>query len=458
MRRSSAVVASFFISVSSAVGLPQSASGEPAGDAAGPGIRSNLSTEPEDEGTDSDDGTDDPGAARTEVGGVATALVRSHFARRAGVTSWSSDGATLIVRVVGVTAADRTWVTNNVDTQALFTVRVDATKIAVDELFELQARVEYKLGSSIDDIGWSVGLDLDWQAVYLTVNGDPATRTTTDQARVDSAIEQVTDEADQYAAEINYAQRTVDGARSGGGTLNEIFRTSSGGNEVEQTDYRDEQPMRGGKWLRTPDGGSCTAGFLLRHPSHGAWRVSMAGHCADGGDGNGETGGIVRAWDGSTVGSVRTNTFENGGTDIALFAVPSSATTAARVVISAGQYRNVTGKRSGDNLTHNDRQSFAGRGIWYYENTPNKCGSLKKLNVSFSDNGSKVSGLYCLERRTRGGDSGGPVYYPLGDSRADAAGSIVGSKKERRFTTTKWYACYHTINRIEGVTGYRVVS
>ena len=72
--------------------------------------------------------------------------------------------------------------------------------------------------------------------------------------------------------------------------------------------------------------------------------------------------------------------------------------------------------------------------------------------------GYEIEGLYCLERRTTGGDSGGPVYYESG-SDAIAAGTVAFSmKKSGFFTTTKWYTCYQTVTDIEAATGYSVVT
>ena len=111
---------------------------------------------------------------------------------------------------------------------------------------------------------------------------------------------------------------------------------------------------------------------------------------------------------------------------------------------------------------HNDEQCFVGWGIHSEWNKDKKCGPQKKEDVtvhpSNSPSGYEIEGLYCLERRTTGGDSGGPVYYESG-SDAIAAGTVAFSmKKNSLFTTTKWYTCYQTVTDIEAATGYSVVT
>lgn len=165
--------------------------------------------------------------------------------------------------------------------------------------------------------------------MFLTVHGEPAERTEADQAMVDGALDQARNEAEAYAADINYADRTdAAGRSSSGGSYVEIFQASSAGNDMELVDYRHELPVRGGKYLNVA-GAGCTSGFLFRHPTSGAYRVSTAGHCASGGDFVGETGGTVRMINTSYVGTIRTNRLEDGGTDVALFSVPSTSTSAA---------------------------------------------------------------------------------------------------------------------------------
>ena len=391
---------------------------------------------------------------RSGLGGVFGAELRENFGSQLGVIGWSDDGSEFVVRGVGLTPDQVSRISADAERLGV-AVQVIATELATSEQKQLSDEIREQILHALPpQVGWSIGIDLDTQRIGVAIEGYA------DLAELDGTIRGVSEDfvralEFQRAASIAPALGELDA-----GDLYYVV-----GAESAQVDWRDTYHARGGEWLGGLDG-ICTSGFLFRSGSF--YRLSTAGHCADGGDWDGDIGGLVGFVDedgvatGTSIGTVTHNLYEDGGTDIALMTLSSLSTTVGRVTTSANTYRDVTGVREESNLNHNDEQCFVGWGIHSNWNKDKKCGPQKKENITHhpknSPSGYEIEGMYCLERRTIGGDSGGPVYYESG-SDALAAGTIVYSLKENHlFATTKWYACYHTVTDIESATGYSVVT
>jgi len=254
------------------------------------------------------------------------------------------------------------------------------------------------------------------------------------------------------------AQR-LQAAESANDAVDAVFTIVGG--EAEPVDFRETAHLGGGEYLRNPDGGRCTSGYLFRKKN--LRRMSAAGHCADGGN---FVGGTVRhvtfgGTDGDVIGTVTHNYLQDEGKDVLLHTLPSTAWTESRITTTASAYRDVTGGRTPTQMNGNDEQCFVGLGIRINDGVNKKCGPLKKEGITWKPGGTPAGyilrNFWCLERRTIGGDSGGPVYYETG-ANAHAAGVMVWSKKEDPLLSpVNWFACYHVINDIEGVSGYGLV-
>ncbi len=386
-------------------------------------------------------------------GGLFGGELREYLGSQLGVIGWSDDGSEFVVRGVGLTPDQVSRI--SADAQRLgVPVRVVAAALATSEQHQLIDLIrEQVLHALPAEVGWSIGIDLDTQRIGVTVEGHA------DLPELDLAIRGV---ASAFVTALELERAVSNAPALGEIEARHLYYVADG--EFAHVDWRDTLHARGGEWLGGLDG-VCTSGFLFKSGS--LYRLSTAGHCADGGDWVGDVGAAVAFVDedgnltGTRIGTITHNLYEDGGTDIALMSLPSASWTVGRVTTSANTYRDVTGVKEESDLNHNDQQCFVGYGIHHNWNYDKKCGPQKKENITHHPSGSpsgfEIEGMYCLERRTIGGDSGGPVYYESG-SDAIAAGTMVFSKKETPlFSTTKWYACYQTVTDIESATGFSVV-
>ena len=390
---------------------------------------------------------------RRLTGEFGSAL-RQNFSSQLEVIGWSDNGNESVVHRVGLSPEQDSRI--GAEAQHLgLTTHVVATDLATSEKQQLNDSIRKEVLHSLPpQVGWSIGIDLDTQRIGVAVEGY------TRIAELDRKIRGV---SESFVTALQLQRAATNKPRLSGVNAADLYSVVDA--ELAPVDWRDTRHARGGEWLRVPDG-VCTSGFLFRSGS--SYRLSTAGHCADAGDWDGDIGGSVGFVDednkatGTSIGTITHNLFEEGGTDVALMTLSSLATTVSRVTTTANTYRDIIGVKKESDLKHNDQQCFVGWGIHANWNKDKKCGPLKKENITVhpkdSPKGFEIEGLYCLERRTIGGDSGGPVYYEFG-SDALAAGTLAYSIKENYiFTTTKWYACYHTVTDIEAATGYSVVT
>ncbi len=396
---------------------------------------------------------------------------------RLGIVGWADDGSSFVVRVADLSPRDERQVKRLVRQEfPALTVTVESTPLSRAELHELRDVLEGEIPDELT--GWDVGIDLDAAAISMNFHPGSAQESVSDR----EALIEATQQRQAVAAGAFVRSRAVpartgvtDAIRGANGFLPEspaaieaavvdvVLLTGDG--DAQVVDWRETAFIRGGEYLRNPDGGRCTSGFRFRKYSNGSthYRMSMAGHCADGGDWTGNVGGTVRhvkfdGTNGDTIGTVSHNTFRDEGVDVALFRIPSNATSVNRVTTTANTYRDYVGERTKAEMNHNDTQCFVGLGIRINDGLNKKCGPLKKEGISWSPSdapdGYTLRNFWCLERRTIPGDSGGPIYYEVG-SGFEGAGTMVWSKKETPlFSTTKWFACYSVISDIEAATGY----
>ena len=384
---------------------------------------------------------------QSALGGLFGAELRENFGSQLGVVGWSDDGSEFVVRGVSLTP-DQIYRIRERAQRLGLTAQVVATELEISEQKQLSDLIrEQVLHALPSEVGWAIGIDLDTQRVGVEVEGYA------DLAALNNAVRGVSEE---FVRTLELERTAIDSPALAQIDAGDLYYVA--GAELYPVDWRDTLHARGGEWLGGLDG-ICTSGFLFRSGS--SYRLSTAGHCARGDDWDGDIGGSVGFLDengvvtGTSIGTVTDNLFEDGGTDVALMTLSALSTTVSRVTTSANTYRDVTGIRAEADLMHNDEQCFVGWGIHSEWNKDKKCGPQKKEDVtvhpSNSPSGYEIEGLYCLERRTTGGDSGGPVYYESG-SDAIAAGTVAFSmKKNSLFTTTKWYTWASSIGRCDRV-------
>ena len=172
-------------------------------------------------------------------------------------------------------------------------------------------------------------------------------------------------------------------------------------------------------------------------------RFTTAGHCfANSSDTQ------VEMPSGANVG--RRTQWWPGGWDSANYSVPSAWQQQAAITVSSnGNYRQVIGA---GNPANGSQYCFTGRGS-VAEGYDEQCNTQSRTYVS----GGKT--LYCIERWTHGGDSGGPVYYIDGNGPdAHARGTMVLDLTiDYLVAPTEHFACYNRINDIATAGNWSVV-
>lgn len=164
-----------------------------------------------------------------------------------------------------------------------------------------------------------------------------------------------------------------------------------------------------------------------------------------------DTGGVGS----TTYGSINKVRWSNGGkTDVESFQVSTFDGQAAITVNANGSYRRVAERLTRVNQNIDTSVCFAGRGLWEAEGANERCGPIKKLNYSVTESGRTVTDTRCLQRRTYGGDSGGPVYGLRSDGRGRAAGTTIGVLT----ISGTYYNCYSMIDNIEAALNSTLVT
>jgi hypothetical protein len=185
----------------------------------------------------------------------------------------------------------------------------------------------------------------------------------------------------------------------------------------------------------------CTSGFSFSNA--GDVFGTTAGHCALRGE-------QVRVGD-QVVGTVSINPFQ-GATrveaDTALYPLAAARRGDEPVIHGTGAGRRVTDSLSDGQIGNGLRLCFDGRtsGI-------GRCGTVATAGeVICCDSENRSFVFTCLDQPAQAGDSGGPVYQPVGQDRARAAGLLSSSVN----VGGRQSMCFSTIDRIERATGTTV--
>jgi hypothetical protein len=186
---------------------------------------------------------------------------------------------------------------------------------------------------------------------------------------------------------------------------------------------------------------NCTSGYLFR--AGGSWLGSTAGHC-------GRPGDRVRSG-GTTIGVVSVNTFESDTrqvrADIALYPVAGHGEPA--VDHEDGPYREVVGALHDDEIGIGDVLCFDGRA-----SGPDACGFVNAVDrVICCDATGRSFVFSCIGHPALAGDSGAPIYRPLGRHAVLAVGVLSSSVRVDGVPST----CFSTIDQIEERTGASLV-
>lgn len=332
-------------------------------------------------------------------------------------------GDSLEVRLVGPTDAEREFVASASTTKIPFAVR------AVDLSLEALQNLAVKLDSSLSPGSAIVGTDLDAHVLTVSIGPDLA----------DDRVREVEDESLALTeSAVEEARRT--GNASDSADPRALVRFERG--SFELTEERNNLPLKGGKWVDTVTL-YCTSGWLVQNPAGDVHRFTTAGHC----------------WNGTTNTGITIDNFTGTrtqhwpqGWDTANFSIPSGTNLAeaSTTVRSDGSYRRVVDPANPANGT---QYCFTGRGI-VAQGDDEKCAGQSRSEVI----GGKT--LYCIERRTYGGDSGGPVYYIQSDGDGAARGTVVGDFTIHQSppSISRHFTCYNRILDIANAGGWSVTT
>jgi hypothetical protein len=148
---------------------------------------------------------------------------------------------------------------------------------------------------------------------------------------------------------------------------------------------------------------------------------STAGHCGD-------VNARVTAGPNATipVGTVVANGFhphQEVHSDVALFSLPEGVPTAADVRGGSAGARQVEATVPDAEITHGSVLCFSGRA-----SGDEQCGPVNAVGrYTCCDASQRAFVFDCIDQVARSGDSGGPVYQPVGEGRARAAGLLSSS-------------------------------
>lgn len=348
-------------------------------------------------------------------------LLESVVGDRTGIVTAMDDQ--FLFPVVGLTMEDVELVRKH--TEGL---GIPVVAVATDRSRSRLEQLMFELADHFPEESVGVGMDLEAGLVTATiVNG----AVSLEELREISLI----------SSQQVILEGAADGTMAHSIDPSSLVRVESGA--FEPVDERNNPPVRSGRWVNSGQSG-CTAGWLMRN-SAGALRHTTAGHCVSG------AGASVTTASEAFQGSVQLHYPD--GWDFATFSLPSSHDGVPAVTInSSGGYRDVDGSTGqGTGLQY----CFAGRGIWREDNDSERCGTL---NRSYVYEGKQ---LYCIERRTHRGDSGGPVYAldTAGQNDAYAAGTMVISVQVDYISPIPddWFACYNPISSVVSASGYDMV-
>jgi hypothetical protein len=185
----------------------------------------------------------------------------------------------------------------------------------------------------------------------------------------------------------------------------------------------------------------CTSAFSFSNAS-GTYGTT-AGHCA-------KQGEQVRVGD-TAVGPVSINSFQSASrveADVALYSLTARGWDHQALIHGSGAHRRVSGSLSDGQIGNGLRLCFDGRSSGI-----GTCGTVDTVGELICCDGSGRSFVFtCLDQPAQSGDSGGPVYQPVGRDRARAAGVLSSSVR----VGIRRSMCFSTVDRIERATGTTV--
>lgn len=365
------------------------------------------------------------GVDREETLRLLEEAIRTLGSDRAG---FYDTGGDFEVRVVGPTAKDAELLAR-VQSQTSIPLRLTEVPMSSTWLEHTAIRLDSDLPRSTA----AVGVDLDIGRLYFAP--DP-------ERDPELTAERLTQQVHSLLAGY-----LADGRQRGAvaeGVTPEMAIDMTQAQATPVNAWR-EQPVRSGRWVTVEgtDSPYCTAGFLVKSNSADVFRFTTAGHCFEGGPyvPNVRMSNAALEYLGAMT------QYRPDGWDIGNFSIPSSSIVdnASVTVSSAGNYRRV---HASGNPVSGGQYCFTGRGI-VADGYDEKCGTQNKTRVE------QGKQLYCIERRTFEGDSGGPVYALNENGYALARGTMVLAM-EAGFPTNH-YACYNRIGDVATAGDWSVV-
>jgi hypothetical protein len=172
---------------------------------------------------------------------------------------------------------------------------------------------------------------------------------------------------------------------------------------------------------------------------------STAGHCGD-------VGAPVAVGD-VPIGVVADNGYypvSRVVADVALFTLPGGAPVSAAVQVPPRAPRLTTGTVPDGQLAVGTQLCFAGRA-----SGGDQCGPVTAVDrVTCCDATGRTFVFTCIDQVARSGDSGAPVYRPVGVDGAEGAGILSSSVT----LDGRSSMCFTTLDAIEATTGARIVT
>jgi hypothetical protein len=182
----------------------------------------------------------------------------------------------------------------------------------------------------------------------------------------------------------------------------------------------------------------CTTGFVIRIRGYGDFS-SFAGHCGQVGHGVAIGPRLVGLIAGNTYFPYRRVTADAAIVSTSAGGFPSAP--GIRTGVNGSRWRRLTAKLSNTQVSHGLRLCFDG-----ITSDSSNCGPVVRANQWMCCDATGRSFFYsCIRYTSRPGDSGGPVFYPVGSDRAYAAGMVSSSVTVNGVTMT----CFTTAHSLE---------
>lgn len=378
------------------------------------------------------------------------------FGQRVGFLRWDEkpDGSSeLVVPLVGITNEDRADLDGKpiADRSSVKAVNAVASRAGLSRMKQALAR---ELHHQIDQAGlqlgsWSIGVDVRESRLVVRIS-EPKSEGATVEI-IDRVLERL------LAGEIGR------GSVRGDAVARDLFFVDVASMEPPDVDFRESAHIRGGEWAAADNsGGACTTNFLWKRSSSD-YRMGTAGHCSTA-NGQWHNPRAFRAFDhmklngvrNGGIGTVTLNGWTNGSrSDYALMTLPWAATGTSRVMTTGTTWRTIKAVVAENSVGGPWTWCHVGRGLVTVHGVNKSCGTITHTDIEFTynvDGGQTltIAGLYCIDALRAGGDSGGSVYYEIGDD-AWAVGIHHGSGNTGD-------ACFTTIQASTNRHGYTVVT